>query len=110
MAVVFDPNPGATQRRRRTVVCPRLSVDGVSGWSAEDFKGLLSRPDYRMGAFVQLDLERTIRCLERPGNHPGPTYVADVCSSTWCRGCPFIGDPGETKSPGATIRRMRPAF
>ncbi len=70
-----------TPRRRRTIVCQNLSIDGEQ-WDTEEAR--LKMKDALKGDKADL------RCQRRPGIQLASDYAIDVCLSSWCRNCPFL--------------------
>lgn len=79
VASLPDPN-GPTPRRRRTVVCSNLTVQGEV-WDLETARKNMK--DTLKGDKADL------RCLKRPGVRIAADWAIDVCLSSWCRNCPF---------------------
>lgn len=75
------PGPEApTPRRRRTIVCSNLWINGEN-WDLEEAKA-------RMKIELRGD-KADIRCEKRAGIQIAADYAIDVCLSSWCRVCPF---------------------
>jgi hypothetical protein len=69
-----------TPRRRRTVVCDQLRVNGEQ-WEIEDYHA-------RGQATLKGD-RADCRCSKRVAVQVRADYVLDVCMSSWSRACPF---------------------
>ncbi|MCS6801165.1 MAG: hypothetical protein RMM58_05035 [Chloroflexota bacterium] len=75
------PGPNApTPRRRRTIVCPNLTVQGEV-WDLETARD-------RMREVLKGD-KADLRCAKRPGVRMAADWALDVCLSSWCRACPW---------------------
>lgn len=77
-----------TPRRRRTIVCNNLTVDG----RRYDLAGVqeLSQSK-RLTITLRGDEKYGLRCAKRPGVALGSDWALDMCLSSWCRNCPFLG-------------------
>jgi hypothetical protein len=76
------PGPNSpTPRRRRTIVCSNLLVEGES-WDLETARA-------RMKETLKGD-KVDLRCKKRPGVLIRADWALDVCLSSWCRNCPFL--------------------
>ncbi|GIW06612.1 MAG: hypothetical protein KatS3mg060_1417 [Dehalococcoidia bacterium] len=83
MLPVVAPLPGPnapTPRRRRTIVCPNLTVEGEV-WDLDTARD-------RMKEALRGD-KADLRCSARPGVRLAADWVLDVCLSSWCRHCPW---------------------
>lgn len=81
---VVPPLPGPdspTPRRRRTIVCSNLQIEGQT-WDLEEAKA-------KMRDALRGD-KADLRCEKRPGIQIAADYALDVCLSSWCRNCPFL--------------------
>ena len=74
----LSPLPGPNRTgpgRRHTAVCSNLLIERET-----------------------MDLDKAdLRCRKRPGVRMAADWVLDVCLSSWCRNCPFLGDDGEDR-------------
>lgn len=78
------PSPSApTPRRRRTIVCNNLTVEGET-WDLDQARDKMK--DTLKGDKADL------RCKKRPGVRIAADWALDVCLSSWCRNCPFLGN------------------
>ena len=90
------PEPASTHpRRRQTIVCRNLRVDGQS-WDNEDAR--LHAKDAIKGGRADF------QCRRRPGSHLAADFVIDICLSSWRRNCLFLSDDGPTVSAGTGSR------
>jgi acetolactate synthase regulatory subunit len=75
------PGPDSpTPRRRRTIVCTNLAINGER-WDLEEAQEKMRKT--LRGDWAD------IRCDNRPGVQIAADYATDVCLSSWCRTCPF---------------------
>lgn len=68
-------------RRRRSIVCDNLIIDGDQWDIKEDW--------LKMKDALKND-KADLHCLVRPGIKLASGYAMDVCLSSWCRNCPFL--------------------
>lgn len=92
------PGPDSpTPRRRRTIVCSNLTIEGQT-WDLDEAKA-------KMRDALRGD-KADIRCVKRPGVRIAAAYAEDVCLSSWCRSCPFAAV--EAVSRPAPPKPIRP--
>lgn len=78
------PSEGTlSPRRRRTVTCPCLTIDGETQ-AVEDIRDALNT---LKGVKAR---QAEIKCSMRPGVLIEADYSKDVCLSSWSRGCCFL--------------------
>lgn len=83
-----------TPRRRRTIVCANVTIDGER-WGIDDVAA-------KMRDALRGD-KADIRCDKRPGVQIAADYAKDVCLSSWCRSCPFGGVVAGASAPRVLI-------
>lgn len=95
----FPDESSPVPRRRRTIVCSNLFIEGEQ-WDLEEAR--LKMRDALRGD------KADIRCTKRPGVQIKNDYAADVCLSSWCRQCPFIEGGNPKTADRSTLPAPKP--
>lgn len=78
-------------RRRRTIVCSNLTVDGepMAQVDSPTWEATLPRLRDALGIERGGRTAAALRCSNRPGVEMEPDWTLDLCCSSWSRTCPF---------------------